>query len=130
MSVLERVLACDDREVTCEAHVADDCPFVRAGELPGVALVEYMAQAVAAYVSLGRRRTHGSQAKPRPGYLIGARDVELRVGSVPVGERFEVNARLEWNDGQVARFSCRVVAGERCLAQGQLTVYERDEEAA
>jgi predicted hotdog family 3-hydroxylacyl-ACP dehydratase len=130
MSVLERVLACDEREVTCEAQVADDCPFVRAGELPGVALVEYMAQAIGAYVSLERRRTRGSQAKPRPGYLIGARDVELQVATLPTGERFEVTARLDWNDGQVARFSCRVAAGKRCLAQGRFTVYERDLEAA
>jgi predicted hotdog family 3-hydroxylacyl-ACP dehydratase len=141
---LDRVLWCDESEVSCSAQVTESCPFVRAGErpgtaeladvavrpgtarLPGIALLEYMAQAIAVFVTLERRRSGDGAVEPRPGYLIGARDVELFVASLAVGERFEVRARLDWNEAQVARFNCRVTHAEHCLAAGWLTVYERD----
>jgi predicted hotdog family 3-hydroxylacyl-ACP dehydratase len=129
MLVLDEVLSCTEQEIVCGAGVADTCPFVRAGQLPGLALLEYMAQAIGVYVTLQRQRHQGGAPEPHPGYLIGARDVELHVPSLAVGELLKVHARLDWNEAQVARFSCRVSNAEGCVAEGRLTVYEREQEA-
>jgi predicted hotdog family 3-hydroxylacyl-ACP dehydratase len=123
MSLLQEVLSFGGGEVACAARVTEDCPFLRKGVLPGVALLEYMAQAIAAFVTLERRRTSNSDSGPRTGYLVAARDVEVYVPSLVVGDRFEVRAVLDWTEAQVARFSCQVMA-DRCLASGRLTVYE------
>jgi predicted hotdog family 3-hydroxylacyl-ACP dehydratase len=128
MALLDEVVTCDEQDVSCSARVTATCPFVRDSELPNVALLEYMAQAVGAFVTLERRRTAGGPPSPRIGYLVSAREVNFRVAALPVGKRFQVSAHLDWHERPMARFSCRVHADGQCLAEGQLTVYARAEE--
>lgn len=124
MSVLDEISARTENEVLCAARVTEACPFVRHGALPAVALLEYMAQTIGVYVALERRAQNHHEESPVSGYLVGVRDVELHVEGLPLGARLEVRARLDWHEGPMGRFSCRVNDAERCLAEGQLTVYQ------
>src|SRR5262245_29154919 len=76
MCLLERVLACDEAHIHCEAtsHRLADQPLRTARGLLATAAIEYAAQAMAVHGALLAR---GAAQPARPGMLASARGVKL-----------------------------------------------------
>ena len=124
MLLLERVCDFTEDSVTCEGEITDGCPFVENGCVEALVTLELMAQTIAVFVGLEQRRRGAAGEQPRVGYLVGAQNVVFRVPSLSVGEQVLTEARLQWHEGPLARFACRVSDGTRALAEGVLTAYQ------
>ena len=132
MRLIDEVLAYDpDADtISCRALPKSDCVLARDGKIPAVVALEYMAQTVAAYVTL-HRMTHMSSSsgdvKPRIGFIIGARKLKFHVPYFEPGTPLTVVAHLTWRDEATASFECVVLLDEENLASTQLMVYEPPE---
>lgn len=73
MCLLDGVLACDERRISCIArtHLDHANPLRTAHGLPALCGIEYAAQAMAVHGGM----TGGVHGRPRAGYLVGVRDV-------------------------------------------------------
>ena len=120
MVLLDGMVAYSEQGATCEVTVRHGMPFVEAGVVPAAVFLEYMAQAVAAYLGRGAR-ARGEAV--RAGYLLGARVMDLYVEHAAVGERLEVRAERVWCDEVIGSFRCAVRRGGDALAEATLTVY-------
>ncbi len=126
MLLLGAVIARSEDTLTCTATVAADWLLVDADGLPAAALLEVMAQAVAALHGL-QGRARGEPV--RVGLLLGARDLALHVPRVRVGAHLVVRATQVFGMDAIAEFVCRVEANGACLAEGTLHVVRGDLEA-
>jgi predicted hotdog family 3-hydroxylacyl-ACP dehydratase len=90
---LDRVCEGDDRFVVCSASVSASAPFVRAGKVAAVVVLEYMAQGAAALLGL---QAHRRGAVPRGGFLVAVPTFELRVDELAVGDALVVRAEQVW----------------------------------
>lgn len=133
MLLLDEVVAWDGATLRCAATVGADWLLLVDDSLPASALLEVMAQTVAALHGLqGRER-----GEPvRVGLLLGCRALVLHVPRLPVGERVLASARQSFGMDAVTEFHCTVEraprAGEAsgpCLAEGTLHVVRSDLEA-
>ncbi len=120
MLLIERVLSFEAGRVVCGARPTEACIFAREGAIPGVALLEYMAQATAACLALERPHDRGARSR---GLLVSARHFSLAVPEIACGTELVVSALLSATAGPAASFECRVDAAEAQLASAELTVY-------
>ncbi len=120
MLLLERVVSFEADRVVCGARPSLGCIFVREGAIPGVATLEYMAQAAAACLALARPggRTLGAR-----GFLVAARRFSIVRDRIDAGTELEIVARLSAALGAAASFDCSVGALGEQLASAELTVY-------
>jgi predicted hotdog family 3-hydroxylacyl-ACP dehydratase len=121
MLLLDRVLSYSTDFVSCEVEIRVDSPFLRAGVVPAIVGVEYMAQCVAVFAGLSAR---GKGEPPRIGLLLGSRDVRIDTDEFAVGDRLVVDARRSWGENDLGSFACRVQRGADLLVHGSLTVYQ------
>ena len=77
MCLLDRVLDKQGDTLTAEVSVGPQTSFVREDGVDVVVGIEYMAQAVAAWVSLDDADS-GCPQKPRSGYLVAVRRADFR----------------------------------------------------
>lgn len=126
MLLLAAVIAQTHDSLTCTTTVAADWLLIDGDGLPAAALLEVMAQAVAALHGL-QGRARGEPV--RVGLLLGARDVSLHVPRVRVGTELVVRATQVFGMDAVAEFRCAVEADGACLAEGTLHVVRGDLEA-
>ena len=82
--------------------------------------IEYMAQTVAMYSGIQARRA-GEEIKI--GFLLGTRRYTAMTEYFPLGSYLRIQAREEWQDGQMAVFDCRIDE-ETCLAKARINVYQ------
>ena len=88
--------------------------------------IEFMAQTAAALVGTIDREEHPGD-KPRPGFLLGSRRLDLRIERFAVGVRYLVTAQAVFSDGAAASFACEILspAGE-CVARATLNAFRPD----
>ncbi|MGJ4748594.1 hypothetical protein ACQV5M_19690 [Leptospira sp. SA-E8] len=126
MMLIDRLLAADDETASCELTVREGL-FSDGGGVPAYVGIEYMAQAVAAWAGAGHAR-HGRI--PRPGFLLGTRRYETRVGLFPLGQKLHVEVQCELRgDNGLGMFTCKILdalTGEE-LAQARVSVFEQTE---
>jgi predicted hotdog family 3-hydroxylacyl-ACP dehydratase len=130
MRLIDQVLAYAADTISCRAVPKPDCVFACQGKIPAVVALEYMAQTVAAYVTLHRRIQRSSASgdvKPRIGFIIGARKLRYDVPHFDVGIPLTVVAHLTWRDEATASFECAVRLDGDTVASTQLMVYEPPE---
>jgi len=126
MCLLDEVTEWDDQSITCvsNTHRDPDNPLRRDGRLSAVHAFEYGAQAAAVHGGLRARATGATAA---PGYLAALRDGRLFVGSLDdVESALQVEALRLFGDGVNCVYECRVSARDRLLAEGRITIVERD----
>lgn len=130
MRLIDAVLGFDPSKssIVCSALPDDNCPFANRGVIPAIVSLEFMAQTVAAYVTMLRIVQTGSrQVKPRVGYIISARNLKLRVAHLETRQALTITAKLMWRDSRTANFDCKLLVGEQPGASTQLSVYEPPE---
>jgi predicted hotdog family 3-hydroxylacyl-ACP dehydratase len=117
--LLDAVTAFTPDGVECLATITADFPCSESGGIPSLLLLELMAQAAGAYAHL----SIGTGA-PRAGYVVGFRNVELRVDGVPIGTKLSIAARPSWSAGAAGRFECEARQDDSTIATAQLTVFQ------
>ena len=131
MSLLDRVLACDTVRIRCTSarHRGPGNPLAQPdGTLGAACLIELAAQAIALHAAIAApRRAAGAPRErgegPRPGLLVGLREVELASGRVDGLEgELCVDAERESADAGGALYAFRVCAAQVTLARGRATL--------
>lgn len=123
MRLVDEIVACSDEAVTVLATVDPDAWYADAeGAMPSWIGIELMAQAIAAHVGLIAMRAGG---RARPGVLLGASRYEAHDASFERGARLRIDAKelLKSEQGHGA-YECAIAAGDRCLAQAVVKVYQ------
>jgi len=126
MCLLDEVTQWDDRSITCVSNTHRDPanPLRRDGRLSSVHAFEYGAQAAAVHGGL-RARSVGEIAPP--GYLAALRDAELHAARLDdIQTALQVHALRLFGDGVNCVYECRVSARDRLLAEGRVTIVERE----
>lgn len=129
MCLLEEVVHYDERAIACRAtsHRSAGNPLRREGRLPGLAGIEYAAQALAAHCALVGT---GSELRVDHGVLAGVRAVALRIDRLDdIDEALDVRAERLIADGPRLLYSFVVQAGARELLSGRVAVVLREAEA-
>jgi predicted hotdog family 3-hydroxylacyl-ACP dehydratase len=121
-------LGADKRTGYAQARFSGSHPFVRGGALLRPAIIELLAQAAAAVVSLQTANGHTMQVKE--GMLVAMKDLVV-VRPVPIDEEILLCVRLEKTFGTFtsARLEARYSSGgdESCLAHASMTFFIKTE---
>jgi len=123
MRLVDEIVACSEDAVTVLASVDSQAWYADArGAMPSWIGIELMAQAIAAHVGLIAMRAGG---RARPGVLLGASRYEAHAPSFERGARLRIEAKelLKSEQGHGA-YECTIAAGERCVAQAVVKVYQ------
>jgi predicted hotdog family 3-hydroxylacyl-ACP dehydratase len=125
---LDRIVAADDRSISCSGSVRSDAPFVRAGRAAAVVALEYMAQASAALLGL---QAHRRGVVPGGGYLVGVPTFELFVDDLAVGDALDVHATQIWPGAErpaerLVSLDCKVERAGVAVALATLNVVRND----
>jgi predicted hotdog family 3-hydroxylacyl-ACP dehydratase len=126
MCLLDEVTQWDDRSITCISNTHRDPanPLRRDGRLSALHAFEYGAQATAVHGGL-RARSVGAIAPP--GYLAALRDARLHVTFLDdVRSPLRICASRLFGDGANTVYECRISAGDRLIAEGRVTIVQRD----
>jgi len=126
MCLLDEVAHWDDRSIVCVTNTHRDPanPLRRAGRLSALHAFEYGAQAAAVHGGL-RARSLGTTAAP--GYLAALRNARLHATRLDdIDAALQVHARRLFGDNVNCIYECRVSARDRLLAEGRVTILQRD----
>jgi len=117
MCLLDEVAQWDDQSITCITNTHRDRanPLRRDGQLSALHAFEYGAQAAAVHGGLRARLVN---ALAPPGYLAALRDARL--------SPLQVRALRLFGDGVNCVYECHVSAADRLLAEGRVTIVQRD----
>ena len=129
MCLLDRVVAWDDRQISCEAgsHRAASNPLRAHGRLGAACGVEYAAQAMAVHGALigeaALPDASGQSLAPAVGYLASIRGLTLHVERLDnVGEVLDVRAERLSGDGSTILYSLSLHTGAVVLLSGRAVV--------
>jgi predicted hotdog family 3-hydroxylacyl-ACP dehydratase len=121
MILIDEMVACSEREVTCVVTVREGAPFVADGRVPALISIEYFAQTVAAFFGY---RGRDDPAGFTMGMLLGTRELDLRADYFHVGEVLTITGKEQWGAGQLASFVCEVLRGDEVLARAAISVLQ------
>lgn len=119
MLLVDAAIAWDEETLTCVRTVAADDPFLDSGALPAIAVLESLAQAIAAQRGL----IGVARGEPvRPGVLVGCRDVTLHVDTVSVGETLSLVVTPRGAFGAIASYDVRASRAGALIAEAHMQV--------
>lgn len=123
MLLLDEVAAASRDAITCTAIVREGNPLVRDGRAHASAVLEYMAQTIAALAGL-RAREAGQP--PAIGLIAACRDLDLAAEHLSVGDRLQIDAERVWppaaEAGELAEYRARVTRDGAPLAAAEIHV--------
>lgn len=125
MRFVDRVCAFTDKHVVCEASIPPACPLVREGAAPAIVTIEAAAQAAAAGEALRRIGAGGCNAASN-GYLVGLRNVELAVATIPADAPLIVVARLQSVELPLSTYAVEVFYRGRPVLRGDIGTFLAD----
>ena len=117
----------DGDSIAAYVDITRDSPFFDMSEngVPGCVAIEYMAQAMALYVGLQARLRN---EKPRIGFVLGTRKLNLSIPAFPLAHRFTVSSRCTYTDESFGSFECLIAdASGSVVASAQLSAFLPDE---
>jgi len=118
MLLLDDVLAAGEHDITCSAVVRPDNLFAAANRVHASVVLEYMAQAIAAFAGL---RARAAGQPPALGMIAACRNLELHAEHLAVGDRLHVVATRVFT-GAMAEYQAAVTRRGEPLAQAVLHV--------
>jgi predicted hotdog family 3-hydroxylacyl-ACP dehydratase len=120
MLLLDRATQAGETWAEAEVRIAEDSVFYEVGRgVPAWVGIEYMAQTVAVFDGLRRRRQGRSISI---GLLIGTRRYTVNTGWFSLGKVLTIRVDQELLDGNADVFQCRV-QGRAVVAESRLNVY-------
>ena len=126
MCLLDEVTQWDDRSITCisNTHRNPANPLRRNGHLSALHAFEYGAQAAAVHGGL-RARALGATAPA--GYLAALRDARLHAEYLDdIRSPLQIFAQHLFGDGANTVYDCCVSTEDRLIAEGRITIIQRD----
>lgn len=129
MSLLDRVADCGEDWLEAEVRIGRDTLFAEERGVPAWAGIEYMAQAIAAFAGVQRRR-RGLEAAV--GFLVGTRRYDSSHSYFPPGSRLTIRVEREFQaDNGLGVFACEI-SGEtidhhKIAASAALNVFQPDD---
>jgi len=124
MSLLGRLLAADDENLSAEVVIAADSVFCADGAVGAWVGVEYMAQAVAAHAGY-TARLRGEPVQV--GFLLGTRRYVCSTPAFAVGRVLHIHVQraLQGENG-LGAFDCRILDASdgSALASATITVFQ------
>ncbi|MEW7847787.1 hotdog family protein [Massilia aurea] len=124
MSLLGRLLAADDENLSAEVVIAADSVFCADGGVGAWVGVEYMAQAVAAHAGY-TARLRGEPVQV--GFLLGTRRYVCSMPAFAVGSVLHIHVQraLQGENG-LGAFDCRILDATdgSTLASATITVFQ------
>ena len=117
MLLIDRVLAADAETTRCRVTVGEQCSLFRQadGSYPNSLFIEFMAQTVGVFAGI----------RPRVGFLLGSRKVQLHKKTLAEGDVFDIDTRCLFfgQEELPSQFECRVLENNTEVASAVLTVY-------
>lgn len=123
MQLLDEVTDYGEDRASCVLTVRGVPPFGADHAVPGLVALEYMAQAVGAYVGL-RALELGQPILP--GFLIGVPQLDVAVPSFHLGERLTAHVHRTFGDDRVGSFDTILCRGDERLASATLRAFRGD----
>ena len=80
-----------------------------------------MAQAIAAWNGY---RAHLQNEKPKIGFLLGSRKLILNTSHFTIGDTLDVFGDCQYNDGEMASFSCWIECQKERIVEATLNVFQ------
>lgn len=119
--LLDELIYLDDDRAITRVSITEDSPFIEAGSVPAIVMIEYMAQTIAAFSGAQRSR----QGLPvQFGFLLGCREMTLDVDDLQLGADLRVSATRVWSSETLGQFECEVSIEGRGVARATLNVFE------
>ncbi len=104
MRLLEWVRRPIEKTMQAETTVTADWPLHRDGMVSAVLSIELVAQAIAAL----RTWNVGENAKARPGFVVGIKEMDFSTSSFPVGTRLFIQIAEIYHVGEYAVYEGQV----------------------
>lgn len=126
MRLLDELMRVGAEGLAARAVVREDGLFVVDGRMGAWVLLEYMAQAMAMWISWNARR----EGKPVPvGFLLGTRRMELFADGFAPGDELVVEAEPLYvsREDRLAQFSCCVRHKGEVVARARLNAFEPED---
>lgn len=120
MVLLDRIISCDDHSLSAELVVRGDGLLGDEQTVPTWAGIEYMAQAIAAYVGIWAK-LRGEAIKM--GFLLGTRRYSANVPGFAVGSTLTARVEKILQDDQLGVFDC-LILGDGIEVRALLNVYQ------
>lgn len=122
MVFVDALVQATESLVICTFAITEHTACLRDGRLPGLYVIEAMAQAAAAHVGavalwLGEPRGGG--------YLVGLRHVILGCAAFAPGEQLEIEAHNTFRSDQFASYACQVRCAGTDVASATLNVLRK-----
>lgn len=117
--LIDRIIALEGETLIAELKVRDDGLFSDGSPIPAWIGIEYMAQAVGAYVGI---KSILAGEPIRLGYLLGTRRYASNVALLPKGASLHITVTEIMEDGQLGVFACEAV-GKGINMSANLNVY-------
>lgn len=122
MILLGQVLSADNDNISIETEITESLPFFDAdGHMPAYVTLEMMAQATAALAGW-RFRQLGEP--PKIGFLLGTRQLELKVAHLELGQKLTVSVTQVFQDDQMAVVDGMVESQGQLIAKARLNLYQ------
>jgi 3-hydroxyacyl-[acyl-carrier-protein] dehydratase len=113
-----------DQGLVCEARVPRGHALAAKGPVPACAAIEMAAQAAGLFEAVGRREREGTSGQgPRPGYLVGARDVRFARRRMAAESTCVVSVRFDGASGPLSAYEFAVREGDAPIATGRVTTW-------
>ena len=110
MQLIDKIIKCDLAATTIETEAK-----IRSEWTDSVSAIELMAQ-TAAVLAGAADQASGYKGEPRPGFLLGTRNMELAIDKFVPGEICTIQARNIFSDAETASFECTVKRADGTLA--------------
>lgn len=117
MLLLDRVVSCDVGTKTLVAEAV-----ARPEWSENWVAIELMAQTAAALAGVCDREA-GYTGEPRPGFLLGARKLELAAPRFETGRSYMVKSVNTYSDDESASFDCEIALDGAVVAKATLNAY-------
>ncbi|MCH2108659.1 MAG: hypothetical protein MK135_04985 [Polyangiaceae bacterium] len=123
MLLLKELIQVDAATIQCVPDTSATSIFAEKEHLDIIVSLEWMAQAVGAFVGSARIREGRT---PQIGFVIGSRRIDYHVDRVDLNAQLIVHAAPLWLEKNSGSFQCSVTRQDcgMVLAEGNLTVYE------
>lgn len=122
MVLLDRYMKSDKTSLVAEVDITVSSPFFEAGlGIPTYLGIEYIAQAISAFNGLA---AFSEKSEIKPGFLLGSRNITLKIPHFPVGKTVCVSINVSFNDGEMAVFDGEVSLEGDVIVQARINAFQ------
>ena len=122
MALIDRVLAFGEDHIQASAVLGTDAGFDDGQSVPSWVLIEYMAQAIAAWAGVQAAR----RDEPiKIGFLVSTRRMQCQLDVFPLNHPLSIRAhRISIADNGLATFDCAIALNDEDIVNARINVFQ------